>query len=398
MIRRTLPVIFLFILLVVPLRTVRAQQATPTPLPPGAWSGEVTGKIVNRTEGAAVPPDAEVMLHAWDADQNERLMEHGQAGADGNFRFENITLDPGLNYSAMADYKGVGYYAEPAQVKDRSTPLEFEVPVYETTNDLSGASIAQMHALFYVEQGQFTITQVYVLSNSGTRTITGTVTLPRNRTATLKFRLPENAENVTFEGGSSERFVLLPDGFADTAPLIPGQGSNQAIVTYNLPYDGNLDYSLVAPVAVDQVTLLAPENSGLKLEGSSLTAAGTQQGSNGSSFAVYTAQGLKPDDALSIRISGKAQAAASAGNALVNPGKGLAVGVGVLGLVLLGVGVWWYRRPKQEGETEVDKLEDLLSQIADLDSEYQQGGISQEDYAQERAALLESARSVTKNL
>lgn len=99
--------------------------------------------------------------------------------------------------------------------------------------------------------------------NQGDRTVKDVLELPRDRKGTLKFPLPENAKNVAFDTQEPDRFVLLPDGFADTAPLPPGSRSSQVVVRFNLSYQDQLDFLFQLPVPVDAVSLLIPEESGL---------------------------------------------------------------------------------------------------------------------------------------
>jgi hypothetical protein len=166
---------------------------------------------------------------------NGKLMLHGKAESDGSFRFEDVDFHQSFSYSVMTTYLGVSYYSQPANVQKDEASLTLDGEVYDTTNDISSIKINQLHVLFYIEGGQVGVTQFYALSNGGKLTKLK-MRSPCDRGGTLKFHLPDEAQNVQFGNDSSgSRYVLLPGGFADAAPIPPGEGS-QVVVGYDLPY------------------------------------------------------------------------------------------------------------------------------------------------------------------
>ena len=106
--------ILFFVLL--PVQAVRAQHGDYPPLPPDAWKGQVNGKVINQTSGKTITEPIDVMLHAWDPENQERLMVHGKAGADGAYLFEDVDFHQSFSYSVMATYLGATYYSQPANV------------------------------------------------------------------------------------------------------------------------------------------------------------------------------------------------------------------------------------------------------------------------------------------
>jgi hypothetical protein len=364
---------------------VRAQDGTPPAMSPGSWKGEVTGSITNGTSGAPVSETVEVMLHGWN-DSEEKIMLHGQSAPDGSFRFEDVDFDPGLFYAAMATYKVVAYYSEPAQVKEGDLKLSFNTPVYETTDDLSLVKIDQMHVLFYAHEGQLMVTEVFILSNAGNLTVKDTLTLPSGRKGSLEFPLPDDATNVEFDAQSTDRYIQVDGGFVDTAPLAPGEKNSQVMVRYSLPYTGKYAFEFTAPVAVGGVSFLIPEESGLKLQSSSLTPAGTRPMEDETSFAIYTSPGLSPAESIEVSLSGRLKKGISSFPGSKDFGLGIAVGGSLLGLSLLGVGVWWWRRSREEENTEMS-LEDIRLELEQLDEAYARGEVLEDEYQETRAEL-----------
>jgi len=392
--KRFYPIIGLWIFLfsLFPVQWVSAQHGDYPPLPADAWKGQVSGKVVNLTSGKTVVEPVEVMLHAWDPDNQERVMTHGKAEPDGTFRFAEVDFHQDFSYSVMATYLGATYYSDMANVEKGETFLTLDAQVYDTTKDLSNISVDQLHVLFYIKEGQLGVTQFYGLSNSGKLTVKDAVTLPRDRTGTLKFHLPDEAQNVQFGNDSSGgRFVLLPGGFADTAPIPPGEGVSQVIVTYNLPYTGKMKYNYLAPVAVKSVSYLVLESSGLSLEEKNLTPAGEQSLEDGSTFKEYKAAPMGLGESIQLTLSGQPEGDANLSAAIPGNSRNqvLAVGAGVLGVALVGAGVWWWRR-RRDGEIDEfseDTVEDILAEIESLEQAFQRGELSEDGYREKRTNL-----------
>jgi len=284
----------------------------------------------------------------------------------------------------MATYKDVSYFSEPAQVKEGDLSLSFNIPVYETTDDLSQVKIDQMHVLFYAQEGELVVSEVYILSNAGNLTVKDTLVLPSGRKGSLKFPLPEEATNVEFDTQSTDRFIQVDGGFVDTSPIVPGEKNSQVILRFSLPYTGEFSYDFTAPVAVGGTSFLVPEASGLELQGSSLTPAGTQSMQDGSSFAIYTSPGLSPAETIQVSLSGKLNKGSSSLPSSRGFSQGIAVGGSLLGLALLGVGVWWWRKSEEHTGMGFD---DIFFELEQLDKAYARGEILEEEYQETRAGL-----------
>ncbi len=398
--KRFLSIFISWIILIVllPVPQASAQHGDPPPLPADAWKGQVSGKVVNQTTGETVAEPVEMMLHAWDTEDQERLMLHGNAEPDGTFLFEDVDFHQSFSYSVMATYLGATYFSHPANVQKGEMSLTLDTQVYNTTDDLSSITIDQLHVLFYFEEGKFGVTQFYAISNSSLLTVKDAVSLPRDRTGSLKFHLPDEAANVKFGNDSGDRYVLLAGGFADTAPIPPGQGVSQVIVGYNLPYTGKLEYTYLAPVPVEGVSFLVLEGSGLSLEGDDLTPAGERKLEDGSKFNIYTAPSLKPGESIQLTLSGSPAGltAMNPSSTQISPNTGLGIGAGVLGFSMMGVGVWWWRRRKEEDSVEIieDTVEGILAEIQSLDLAKERGELTEEEYQENRTALHARLKAV----
>ncbi len=385
------------------------RAAAQTPSPPAdeqiTWTGEVTGTVLNVNQpDEAVGPTA-LMLHVWDQNFNEATMLHGETEADGSFRFEEVPFQEGYFYAVMASYQEASYFSDPAVLAAGETSLQIEVPVYESKTDLEGVQIDQLHVLFFFTQGGVGITEVYILSNLSERTVRDAVTIDgSDDTATVKFFLPPEAANVTFNSDDGERFVRFPGGFADRQPIVPGEESAQIAVNYILPYEDSLTYTLQPPLDTTNVNFLLAADAGVSIKGETLVSRGVQQLPDGTPLAIYQAGELQAGERVQVFLSGEPQvpaAAAAAGDTSIGvPSRQeLAWGGIALGLALIGLGIWWYRRQEQaEPEAlavpEEAGLEWLIAEIVQLDKAYEQGEIDGESYHLRRAALKQQAKTL----
>jgi hypothetical protein len=345
--------IALFFLLF-PINSTWAQGEDPTPINPPMDEGvTVEGTIGNYNEEGLVPEGLSVMLHSWDQSGADRGMIHGESGPNGYFAFENVPVEPGVLYAAMVIYENATYYSVP-HLAEGDNPLEpFEVEIYESTNDLSDVKIDLLNMIFGFSQGGLAVGEIYGLSNQGDRTVANAVTFNDGNDATLKFGLPEGAASVSFPGSSGDRFVSYLGGFADLQPLTPGEGSGQIFVSYILPYEDGITLTREAPFQAKGVNLYIPHQSGLSLEPSGAEYIGVKSGSDGESYEHYSLGSLMAEEPFRITLTGTfvvAEIQPTTDAPTIN--NEIIIGAGILGIGLIFVGVWWWRREDVEEDIE----------------------------------------------
>jgi hypothetical protein len=365
-------------------------------------TGVVTGRIVNRSPDGLIPEQTDLMLHAWDENFDEKLMLDGSSEADGTFEFADVSLDPSLLYAVMVTYDNVVYASEPAGVTDGQTELSLEIPVYESTTDVSTVSVDSQHILFNAALDGLGVAEIYVLSNTGDRTISGQAAEDDAQLSPLHFALPEGATNINFNESSSGRFVMTPGGFVDSAPLRPGASTGQVVVTYVLPYQDELTYSLTTEWPVDRLSFMLDTSIGLSIEGEGLSFSGTQNVGEGREVDVYSQEDLEPGKSINVSLTGALVPplpAPSSGMTLeaeTGPSRSRALALGgmTLGLALIAVGVWWYRRPESEEPEDAPEanLDNLVTDIALLDQAHDRGEINGAEYTKHRAQMVKQAK------
>jgi hypothetical protein len=268
-----------------------------------------------------------------------------------------------------------------------------------------------MHVFLDFVPGKLTVGEIYILSNPGDRAVVGGLTLADGKTATLQFTLPAEANEVRFEGDDTARFVITPEGFADTGAVLPGEGTAQVVVTYVLPYTSGMMFAHAINQPVEAVNVLMRADSGVTLAGDGLSEPIPREMQTGESFNIYAAGPLTPGESRAATLSGEpsyrmadgmndtmTEPPASALSATVNRWA-IPIAGGILGVTLIAVGVWWWRRggkieAEPEGVVRGDDWSGVLHAIAALDEAHERDEVSEEAYQSRRAELRAQAKAI----
>jgi hypothetical protein len=232
------------------------------------------------------------------------------------------------------------------------------------------------------------------LANTGDRVVV-------NPNGTIEFALPAGATDFQVQGElEGVDYVRTAQGFAEIKPVAPGQGTGQILLSFSLPYSGQLNFEQILLRPVAAVGVLVPEG-GLKLTSSLLQDQGVQNMQN-NPYRVYGGSNLQPGSSLTFELSGQPSSAvptpASSGAAANNPAqagpdsRSLGIGIGVLGVAVVIVGVWFYRRqsrPTAAAPSAARPLsqDDLIQAIADLDDAFEAGEVEAPVYERRRSRL-----------
>ncbi len=356
----------------------------------------IVGQISNGTPGATVPADLPLMLHTYDG-QSMTGMTDGVADAEGRFRFEDIATAPGRSFEVMVTYGDVSYFSERIEPRSGQTQLDLPVTIYETTTDTTAVQVEQLHLLLDFTPGVMQIMQIYILSNAGDRTV-----LARGEEG-LRFRLPAAAIEVNFErDGEETRWIRTEDGFIDTAPVAPGQGTLATSVRYALPYTGYIKLEVPVDYPTARASVLLPE-VGVTLSGPGWLA-GRELLLQGRVHQAYSYGDLPllPGDTLRLTVEGQPEmsspAPSSPARAAIWENRRLVIILGMvvsLALIAFG-GIWWWRDRQRtltlpSHAPASDQLASLLQAMADLDDAYQAGVIDEAEYQEQRTRLRSQA-------
>lgn len=383
--------------------TAAATGAT-TPLAEVSPTAQASQATVNGTvtiaSGAPLPSGTIATLLVYDSSAgNVTLTLTTPIQADGKYEFINVPADTNTVFLVTVDYSGVVYDSTP--VNFDGTSLQFNLPltVFETTTDLTVLTITQAHLQFdFSTAGTVQVMVLYVISNPGSNAVTVT----SDGTNVPFIQIPSGAQSVNFQlAQSSSPLMSAANGFA----LLPGANLQYGIVaTYNLPYTNKLDFSQPFSLPVSSATIIVPE--GVKVTSDQLTDAGTQ-GSTGTTYHLYSGSSLASGSTLNLTISGMPGDKTSSGFVL-DQHTWLLIGVGALGVILIGLGVFLFMRDRRlkkledelgdENEEEDDSLGDdregIMDAIITLDDQFKAGDISQEAYEKRRNELKDRLKNL----
>lgn len=389
-------------------------EATPAASPTELPKGEITGKLINQNDPAKPLGGLEIMLHILDQNQNQLGMLHGKSVADGSYTIADVPMQAGLGYAAAVVYEETTYFSQVVPAEAGKTDLTVDVPVYETTTDITKVRVDQMHVLFNFAPDGIEMQEVYALSNLGDRTVKNGITVPGTDgvRAALQFPLPEAAQYINFKPQAEGRFHTFPGGFADAAPLVPGEIVSQFLVSYLLPYSTPLTYELKTLLPVERVNLVVPKESGIILQGANLGVPEQVTAQNGQAYDLYSLESIPAGETIKIVLEGNLVIPEGQTEALVSPGplenqKPWFLGLGALGMVLIGGGaLWWVRSSRQPQQDEQEEeglagvvvedhqpdLERILQEIAQLDKAYEAGEVDETTYEAQRSELKAQAK------
>jgi hypothetical protein len=166
-----------------------------------------------------------------------------------------------------------------------------------------------------------------------------------------------------------------------------------------MPYERELKFEQKVLYPADTVNVMLGDTS-VRLQGDQFTV-GQAQDVSGTPFQNYTRPGLNAGETLKFDLSGQSAntgaAAAAPGAISLGDPTSLAVGLGALALVMLGIGLWWWQRGPRPGKPAAagrESREDLLQALAELDDDYADGKVAKVEYERERAWLKQELRKV----
>jgi hypothetical protein len=384
--------------------TPAATSAT-TPLAEVSPTAQVSQATVSGTvtvaSGATLPSGTIATLLVYDSSVgNVTLTLTTPIQPDGKYEFTNVPADTNTVFLVTVDYSGVVYDSTPLNFTLTSSQFDLPLTVYEITTDQNVLTITQAHLQFdFSTAGTVQVMVLYVISNPGTTA----VTVASDGTNVPFIQIPAGAQSVNFQlAQSSSPLMSATNGFA----LLPGANLQYGIIaTYNLPYTNKLDFSQPFSLPVSSATIIVPE--GVKVTSDQLTDAGTQ-GSTGTTYHLYSGSSLASGSTLNLTVSGMPGDKTSSGFVL-NQHTWLLIGVGALGVVLIGLGIFLFLRDRRlkkledelgdedEGDKDDSLGEDregIMDAIITLDDQFKTGDISQEAYEKRRNELKDRLKNL----
>jgi hypothetical protein len=369
---------------------------------PTAQASVVIDGTVTIASGTALPDGTIATLRLYTTSGQEMQKVTGPILPDGKYEFINVPADNTIIYLVTVEYKDVTYESSYAQFDGTLFQFDMPITVYDTTSDLNALTITQTHLQFdFSTAGQVQVMALYVISNPGANT----VIVSSDGTSVPFIQIPEGAAGVQYQlAQSSSQLMMATNGFA----LLPGADKQYGIITiFTLPYTNRLVFTQPFNLPVSSATIIVPE--GVRVRSDQLTDSGTQAstGTTVTTFHLYQASSLASGSTLTMTISGMP---GDKTGFVLDQRTWLMIGVGALGLILIGLGIFLFLRDRklrkleeefegddEEGDEDAlgDDRESIMDAIIALDDQFKAGDISKEAYEKRRGELKDRLKDLS---
>ncbi len=337
-------------------------------------TGTIEGRIVNGTEGGVSVANQKITLRTYQ-NGDEISPATVQTDTEGHFVFKNIATSSSYSYQISLTFQEAEYAGEILDFSDNESTKSVELTVYDSTMSDEAISVVNAHTVIYVGQGSLKVEEFFLIANMSDRNYIGSGEVTANgKRKTLSFPLPTLVSDFQYSGDLMTSYIL-PDenGFIDTMPVLPG--SKQIVYSYQVNYNSST-YTLSRTVYHPTLKYnLLVQGESVVVDSDQLTKEGIMN-LGGALFTNLSGSNLEPGDIIIAQLSGLPTASKSP----------ILLWVG-LALVLLsgGAGAAYLMRRKTPQPSLVDnrlvqRQQRLLSDIAQLDDDFESGMINEEFY------------------
>ena len=230
-------------------------------------AAKISGRVTNGTTGEVIP-NSTTILQAFTSDFTNALQLETTTDSDGRYTFDLTDIPPDWFYRTVATYEGLDFTSDFVPLTPFITDIALPVTVYNSTTSDDNVSISQLEIIFTFGDDRVQVAEFYTFSHSEDSVYVGET--GDYRGGTLRFSIPENAENVAIlrnVGGvvdfvpmDEQTIVTSPTERRIAWPLSPGQAGLRLLVRYTYPYDRALDFSHPLPYPVETLSAIMPDN------------------------------------------------------------------------------------------------------------------------------------------
>jgi hypothetical protein len=354
----------------------------------------VVGTVIHGTEGSLVPQGQTVELHYGNAEDGIQTLST-VIDSNNQYRFDNIAFNPDYEYISVIAYQGRNFLSPLLQAGNIREVNEQEITVYEVTEDSSAIVLREVDFIIeYLTVDNvgtgLVITQQNIYENVTDRMFH--IETPNNgMLASLLVQLPIGAVFLT--DPSDPRYLQAASEYAlvDLRPVYPGFHTIETI--YFIPYENGrvidepvnyrFEGDVNVMVTVPELKIVSDNYERLEEEvnlGTDDTPVMAKQ---------YKARlNLATGESIIFDIDGQVFSSSntSSDNSVVTQDQIipiLLVIVAVSGFVLMGI-MLILRSRANDSQREIDNL---LRQVAELESLHEAGRINHDAFQQKRKAL-----------
>lgn len=338
--------------------------------------GVLEGQVVNGTVGGGSVAELEVTLKINGAEAGSTT---ARTDAEGKFRFEGLPTGSDYSYQVSLQYQGADYTSESVSFGAGETSKSVEVPVYDSTTDDGAIMVMTAHTIIYVERDSLLVREFSLVVNGGDKTYIGSrVVTPDGDKETLRFSLPKDSSQLEVISGLMQCCVFPSQGgFVDIMQVMPG--AKEVAYSYKVKY-GSSAYSHSAMFYYPTMSFdLLVKGANVDVSSDQLTEEEPLD-VGGKQFIHFSGKNIAPGTPLAVRLSGLPKSDQGTS-------KWLAIAL-VLLFASFALGYVLLRRrpqPVVSGDNLDQRRQRLLSDIAQLDDDFENGKISEELYQKARS-------------
>lgn len=300
---------------------------------------------------------------------------------DGMLTLDN--LKEGLTYHIVSQYKGV-LYGRTVVMNNSET---IEIQIYEPTDDVS-LIISPFHHILIKPAGDlFEVIEVISLENTGDKAFKGE----------LKIKLPDGFVQVK---SPEIPGIVEQDGVRFNYSLPPEQ-PGRLVLIYYLPA---LTFERVMDFDTSMMSILIENGENILLDYSNLQPEGTVTFNNKQYYALYQTNGSKGEVVtVTFRSFGTPSQDTSPLGEGEQSGKYFSttvawIGAGVILVLIFFVGYINYQSRMPSLEKLEAQKESLLAVLEELEKDYEDGKLDDEEYARLKAKYKKEAMKVMARL
>jgi hypothetical protein len=146
--------------------------------------------------------------------------------SEGAFRFDGLPVSEDTSFLVLVTYSSVEYESRDVTLTDEVSSVELEMEVFEPTTSDQALRVTLDHMVLQADAQRqvVSVLEVFQVLNEGDQVYVNDGQEPGSP-ATFRLSFPEGATQVTaISGVASQDLVSTAAGFADTSPLVPGEG------------------------------------------------------------------------------------------------------------------------------------------------------------------------------
>jgi hypothetical protein len=338
---------------------------TGTPSSGSATTGTISGILVNKTASSTSSvTDQALNLEIY---QGSSRVDSRTTLSDsmGKFVFDGLSTDSSNTYQVTTVYQTAGYFSDPIQFADGETEKTLEMDVYDTTSSSTGISVMMAYVILHFENNTLSVKEDYLVANTGDRAFTGqSLAANGGNLTTLNFTLPAGAANFQTIFGLDLYNLTAGNQVYSSEPVTPA--GSEISYAYTLPCDAaGYNFILKMNYKVGRLDFLTSD-AGMKISGSEISQQDSLTISN-LNFQDYSMTNLEAGTVITARLS------FGGTNYLYYLLFLLLIPAGLIAVIVL-------RRGRRASIASATERERLISEIAQLDDDFEDGKIEESVY------------------